>query len=37
MTAFWLQYIAAFLIVIGALMVGVGIAEWRQWRKERIG
>lgn len=30
---FWLQWIAAFLIVIGILMIAVGIEEWWRWRK----
>ena len=28
-----LHWLAAFLIVIAALMVGVAIQEWWQWRK----
>jgi uncharacterized membrane protein YidH (DUF202 family) len=35
MTPFWLQWIAAFLIVIGILSVGVGVTEWWKWRKEQ--
>lgn len=31
---FWLQFIFAFLIVVGALAVAFGINEWWQWRKD---
>ncbi len=31
---FWLQWIAAFLIVTGGLSVIVGVTEWWTWRKE---
>lgn len=29
----WLHFIAAFVIVVGILSIGVGLWEWRQWRK----
>lgn len=29
----WLHWIAAFLIVVAILMVGVGIQEWWEWRR----
>jgi hypothetical protein len=30
----WLNFVAAFMIIVGLLSVGVGIAEWWRWRKE---
>jgi hypothetical protein len=29
----WLQYIAAFTIVVGMLSLAVGVTEWWKWRK----
>lgn len=29
----WLHFIAAFLIAVGILSLGVGLREWWQWRK----
>lgn len=29
----WLYFLAAFLIVIGILSVGVGVQQWWEWRK----
>jgi hypothetical protein len=31
---YWLQFIAAFAIVVGALSVLFGVIEWWKWRKE---
>lgn len=30
----WLVWLAAFLIVLGILTIGVGIQQWWEWRKE---
>jgi hypothetical protein len=32
---YWLQYIAAFLIVIGVLSIACGLREWWLWRREK--
>lgn len=29
----WLVFGAAFLIVIGILMIGVAVQEWLEWRR----
>lgn len=31
----WMNFVAAFLIVIGILSVGVGVQQWWEWRKLR--
>ena len=31
---FWLDWIAAFLIVIGILIIAAGVQQWWEWRKE---
>ena len=35
MSQHWLQWIAAYLIVIALLTIGVAIQEFLDWRKER--
>ena len=31
----WLQFLAAFLIVVGVLSIALGISEWWRWRRGR--
>jgi hypothetical protein len=35
MNDFWLKYLAAFLIVIAALIIGVAVQEYIEWRKHK--
>jgi hypothetical protein len=35
MSDYWLTYVAAFLIVIGVLMIGAAVQEYIEWRKDR--
>ncbi|MGF6431506.1 hypothetical protein [Bradyrhizobium elkanii] len=33
MTFWWVHWLAAFMIVLSILTIGIALQEWREWRK----